>query len=224
MTQEDLAIIGKNSIDQVDLLSADDMITLEELIPELRHCIETRTLWRTTTEALYSVLNDLRFPTPDSKYHQSKLEQAVFFDQLVMLSFEYRRNLLDQEEIRKKMVDAESYDLKRLQIDLDETKYKLYIMRIEAKERLRELKMWKQIKEDILRINPEIDVDSKDTSQLKSLALRYCKELPSALRSKNAAESINIFGQCETMLRACETHGIDLGKIGSNAKKMLKRS
>jgi len=218
-----LVSIGKRSIDQVDLLSESDMNTLATLIPELRQGIETRTLWRTPTEALYSVLNDFHFPTTESKYHQAKLEQSVFFDQLVLLSFQYRRKLLELEEIKEKMQKVDERALRRLQIDLDQINYELYVMRIEGKERVRELKMWKEIKDGLLAQNAGMDIDSKDTAQLRALALRYCRELPSALKSKSAGESVNIIAQCVTLLRACEERHIDLGRDGFDARKMLQR-
>jgi len=222
LKENQLVAIGKRSIDQVDLLSEPDIDALAKLIPELRHGIETRTLWRTPTEASYSVLNDIHFPTPESKYHQAKLEQSVFFDQLVLLSFQYRRKLIELEEVEAKMSKADGLELRRLRIDHDQINYELYAMRLEGKERVRELKMWKEIKDELLVQNPGIDIDSKDAAQLRALALRYCRELPSALKSKSAGESVNIIAQCITLLRACEAHHIDLGREGVQARKMLR--
>jgi hypothetical protein len=42
-----------------------------------------------------SVLDDVHFPTPDAKYWQSVREQSVHFSELIRLSFDYRRLLVD---------------------------------------------------------------------------------------------------------------------------------
>ena len=59
-------------------------------MPEIEQAIQSHTIYRTTTEALFSVLNDVKFPTAASKYHQAKREQLVMFENLVGLSFDYR--------------------------------------------------------------------------------------------------------------------------------------
>ena len=47
------------------------------------------------TEVPVSVLNDIKFPTPAAKYWQAMREQNVMFQELVMLSYEYRKNLVE---------------------------------------------------------------------------------------------------------------------------------
>ena len=84
------------------VLNVTDAANLDRLAPELRQTWETAQVFRTRTEMEMSVLNDLHFPTPDSKYWQCVREQNVMFGELVGLSFEYRKNRVEQlKELRK---------------------------------------------------------------------------------------------------------------------------
>ena len=91
--QTALDIIGESTI-----LTAEDLNVIGELKEELVDNFMHAQVFRTRTEMEVSVLNDMNFPTPDSKYWQCQREQGVHFHELVMLSYEYRKNLV---EIRK---------------------------------------------------------------------------------------------------------------------------
>lgn len=212
---------GIASITQAEVLSADDVADLKNYMPELKQVFDTQTIWRTHTEAICSVLNDLKHPSRASKYHQAKLEQSVMFDNLITLSFDYREKLLDLQETEEKMKTAEGIELDRLEIQRERCIYSLDGMRRQAKQRLREVKMWSGIKKDLN--NGSFDIDNKDTDELLALALRYCAELPAALRSKESAGAVNIFAQAQTLLRECHKQGIfeKLGPAGPNAEKLL---
>ena len=79
--------------DSLDLvLEKIDLSLVRELQSELDDTWNKKQMFRTETEMRVSVLNDIKFPTSASKYWQAIREQAVMLENLVMLSFEYRRN------------------------------------------------------------------------------------------------------------------------------------
>jgi len=83
--------LGVTKIRDVSILEKDDMQSVSKLTKELQRVFEVHQLWRTETEIRYSVLNDVSFPTPASKYWQCVREQNVFWENLVQLSCSYQK-------------------------------------------------------------------------------------------------------------------------------------
>jgi hypothetical protein len=214
---------GLAQIRQSQVLESKDLQRLQELVPELMKAVATRTMFRTPTEARFSVLNDLKHPTPASKYHQAKLEQVVMFGNLMMLSFDYREALIDLAEAEEQIKSAQGFELERFKVKCDRLAYKLAWMRSEAKERLREIEMWSQIKAQ-LEDAASFDHDNKDTEELQGLAIRYLQELPAAMRAgKDIGGAVNIIAQAATMLAECERRQVPLPKnLVERSKRLLK--
>jgi hypothetical protein len=210
-------------IESSDVLDPEEMVRLENLASELKHAVATHTMYRTPTEALTSVLNHVKHPTPASKYHQAKLEQTVMFNNLMTLSFDYREALIDLAETEEQMKSASSFELERLKVKRDRLTYRLSWMRNEAKERLREIEMWSQIKTQ-LGAAASFDHDNKDADQLQALTLRYLQELPAAVRAgMDVGGAVNIIAQADTMLAECESRKIPLPKnLVERSKRLLK--
>lgn len=219
----DLSASGMAQIKQSLVLESEDLQRLQDLVPELKQAVATRTMFRTPTEARFSVLNDLKHPTPAAKYHQAKLEQVVMFGNLMTLSFEYREALIDLAEAEEMIKSAQGFELERLKVKRDRLTYKLAWMRAEAKERLREIEMWSRIKAQ-LESAASFDHDNKDTEELQGLAIRYMQELPAALRAgKDVGGAVNIIAQAATMLAECERRSIPLPqKLVERSKRLLK--
>lgn len=219
----DLSASGMAQIKQSLVLESEDLQRLQDLVPELKQAVATRTMFRTPTEARFSVLNDLKHPTPAAKYHQAKLEQVVMFGNLMTLSFDYREALIDLAEAEEKIKSAQGFELERLKVKRDRLTYKLTWMRSEAKERLREIEMWSRIKAQ-LESAASFDHDNKDTEELQGLAIRYMQELPAALRAgKDVGGAVNIIAQAATMLAECERRSIPLPpKLVERSKRLLK--
>ena len=89
------------NIEKTDILDKQDYKKLEELKDELQETFQKTQIFRTRTEMEVSVLNDLKFPTPASKYWQAVREQDVMFTQLVYLSFDYRETLIEIKQLQK---------------------------------------------------------------------------------------------------------------------------
>ena len=75
-----------------NMLDPQDVKDFKELTVELKDTWNKKQIFRTETEMRFSVLNDLRYPTKASKYWQCVREQNVYLEQIMRLSFEYRRN------------------------------------------------------------------------------------------------------------------------------------
>ncbi|MEI6105048.1 MAG: hypothetical protein WCP70_14010 [Methanothrix sp.] len=212
-----------NNIKDSFVLANEDLIVLQGLIPEIETAIQSHTIYRTTTEALFSILNDVKHPTPASKYHQAKREQLVMFENLVSLSFDYRAAQIDLEEVNFKIGSTEGFELRKQEVQRDRLQFKLMWMRKDGQERIRELKMWSQIKEDLAE-SDEFDINNKDTDELKALTLRYLWELPAACRAGNdVGGAVNIIAQARTMLAECEKRKIRLPQqLVERSKKLLR--
>lgn len=202
-----------------DLLTKQQSDELSSLIDEIKAGWDSQTIWRTWTEANCSVLNDLKFPTPAAKYHQAKKEQLVFFENLVELSFDFQEAQIDLEETDEKLRSADGFEKRRLEVKRQRLIFSIEGMKLQAKERIREIKMWSDIKNAL--DDGSFDVRNKDTDELIGLTIRYCRELPAAQNSKNAGEAVNIVGQAATLLAECKRRGINIGIEGKRAEAIL---
>ena len=176
------------------VLNADDAANLDRLAPELRQTWETAQVFHTRTEMEMSVLNDLHFPTPDSKYWQCVREQNVMFGEMVGLSFEYRKNRVEQlKELRK--IEGETDPLARElhQIELDRLRYIGANMERVAKDRMREIQHWHEIKAALL---PSVKhgVEDVDAHQRESLPIRAAREAALVNANTPPADARNLLG------------------------------
>jgi hypothetical protein len=136
-----------NVIDQSNLLKQEEIESILALKDELEETFEKSQVFRTRTEMEISVLNDLHFPTPASKYWQSVREQQVHFTELVELSYEYRKKVVEIKKLERQLETTEDeLDRELIQIEIDRGKFHLRQMEKVAKDRLREVKEWSDIK------------------------------------------------------------------------------
>jgi hypothetical protein len=73
------------------------------MVDELRDTWTKKQIFRTETEARFSVLQNNRYPTKASKYWQCVKEQSVHLENLMALSFDYRRNEAKIKWFKKKI-------------------------------------------------------------------------------------------------------------------------
>ncbi len=170
---------------------------LQTLMDGVRESIETAQIFRTRTEMEVSVLQDVKHPTPDSKYWQAVREQKVMYQELVRLSFDYEEKLIDLEETRVKMEAAKDFDLERLKIAEKRLIFLLDEMRQVAKDRVRELINWHDIKE---RLKPILKHGTGDVNrhQLESYSKRFERETAMLSEKSGMAERRNAIGLHET--------------------------
>ena len=188
---------GLEALENSGFLESADFAFLQEAKDELQDGWEKRQIWRTETEIRFSVLNDLDHPTKAAKYWQAIREQAVFFQELVKLSFEYQRLLIDLEETGEKMQTADGYELRRLDIDRQEMLYKKRNMEIAARDRVRELRLWSKIKAEL----DDGSFNNRDVNahQAESYRLRFAQQLPSTTDEREKAKILVRLNALERM-------------------------
>ena len=168
----DITVIRKSG-----LLSPDNVDTVKELSDSIEHGFEVRQRFRPRFLMETSVLNDMKHPTPDAKYWQSRVERDVHFRNLVMLSYDYREKQADMKileyEIACDMLNPAQVEKREIQIErMDAT---LLYMRKEAAERVREIQNWSEIME---ALEPELKYDPDDTEahMPEAFAIRFARE------------------------------------------------
>jgi len=192
-----------------DVLSKVDFHDLESMTDELQDTFLKSQVFRTRTEAEISVLNDVKFPTPASKYWQSVREQNVMFHELVMLSYEYRKNLV---EIRKLLrdLDEEKDPLEKelKEIEIEKLQFISKNQERVAKHRIREIKMWSEIKAREAGKMSEKELENVDNHQLISYTKRFVNQALIMKLDGSPSERNNLLGQLETGLRTCRKKGL----------------
>lgn len=194
-------------IESSQILKADDFLILSELKPELQDMFLNVQIFRTRTEMEASVLNDLKHPTPDSKYWQAIREQNVMFQELVMLSYEYRKNQVEIKILERKL-SLENDDLEKelLQIEVEKKRFIGINQERTAKDRIRELKEWHEIKES-LKPDMECGTDNVNTHQLVSYTLRWINQLSGLSENTSISERNNLLGQLDKGIKLCKQKG-----------------
>ena len=193
-------LIERESPHLNNILSVEDVNSFKVLTNELKDTWSKKQVFRTETEMRVAVIDDGRYPTKAAKYWQAVREQGVFFENLMSLSFDYRRNEVKLKQIQKKL-DKEEDELKRelLQIDLDEKVYAKANMELVAKDRMREIKLWSQIKKEL--DDGTFDNTNVNTHQKESLKqileIRYQNITPTTPHN----EKLDIISQLDTMNR-----------------------
>ena len=183
-----------------NLLEQNDLTDFKGMVDELRDTWSKKQMFRTETEARFSVLQDNRYPTKAAKYWQCVREQASYLDNLMTLSFDYRRNEAKIKWLKKKTEsEQDEYKLTKYQIDLDEAKFGKASMEKTAKHRMREIKMWSNLKGEF----NDGSFNDKDVNQhqLESYGMQYHEKAKSLNASSSEAEVFNIMGQLQSLQR-----------------------
>jgi hypothetical protein len=194
---------------KAQILTPQDFAKLTPLKEELRETFLKSQVFRTRTEMEVSVLNDIVFPTPSAKYWQAVREQNVMFNELVSLSYEYRKNIIEIKKL-KRSLEKEIDDLERelIQIQIEKQIFTLRNQEKIAKDRIRELAAWSEIKHrEAQKMAPEELVDV-DTHQLVSYTKRWIGQYAVMGEGASPSERRNIIGQLKSGLRVCREKGL----------------
>jgi len=197
-----------NIISQSQILTEEDLHKIRELQFELKDVFLNTQIFRTRTEMEVSVLNDLKFPTPDSKYWQAVREQNVMFQELVMLSYEYRKNIVEIKKLERDMVkEKDKLEKELLKIETEKKTFISLNQARTAKDRIRELMEWSEIKEKFI---PDIKYGLKNANdhQLVSYAKRFVGEYLAMKDKGSPSERANLIGQLEMALKICRQRGL----------------
>ena len=183
-----------------NLLTPEDLSSFKGMVDELRDTWTKKQMFRTETEARFSVLQDNRYPTKASKYWQCVREQSSYLDNLMALSFDYRRNDAKIKWLEKKIKkEQDEYKLTKYQIDLDECRFAKASMEKVAKHRMREIKMWSKLKKEF--DDGSFDTQDVNRHQLESYGLQYHEKAKTLNANSSEAEIFNIMGQLQSLQR-----------------------
>ena len=197
-------IIKKEEIHLNNLLEQGDLSAFKGMVDELRDTWTKKQMFRTETEARFSVLQDNRYPTKAAKYWQCVREQSSYLDNLMALSFDYRRNDAKIKWLESKIdKEEDEYKSTKYQIDLDEARFGKASMEKIAKHRMREIKMWSGLKKEF----NDGSFNDKDVNQhqLDSYHKMYAGKAKGITNNTSEAEVFNIVGQLRSLERIKQT-------------------
>ena len=185
------------------LLTKNDISVISELKNELVNTLTKTQMFRTRTEMEISVLNEVKHPTAASKYWQALREQGVMFNELIMLSFEYRKKIVEIKILLNE-IKHEHNDLEKelLQINIEKEQYILSSMERTAIARIKEIKHWSEIKERESKNISNINLDDVGNHQLISYTKRWIKQNIIMGSNGSPAERQNLMGQLRSGILA----------------------
>ena len=193
-------IIQKEETHLNNLLEPSDLSAFKNMVDELRDTWTKKQMFRTETEARFSVLQDNRYPTKAAKYWQCVREQSSYLDNLMTLSFDYRRNEAKIKWLEGKVQKEEDeYKATKYQIDLDEAKFGKASMEKVAKHRMREIKMWSKLKKEF----NDGSFNDKDVNQhqLESYGRQYAEKARQLTENSSDTDKFNVLGQLQSLQR-----------------------
>jgi len=197
-------LIEKETPNLTNLLSQEDVSVFKQMTEELRDTWHKKQMFRTETEARFSVLQDNRYPTRGAKYWQCVREQSSYLDNLMALSFDYRRNDAKIKYLEKKIaVEKDEYKLTKYEIDLDEAQFHKASMEKVARHRMREIKMWSKLKSEF----NDGSFNDKDVNehQLESYYRMYKNKAQNINQNSSESEVFNIVGQLSSLERIAKS-------------------
>ena len=198
-----LTVIEKEAPRMDQLLDSTQVTQFKSLIGELRDTWTKKQIFRTKTEMEISVLSDAKYPTNASKYWQCVREQNVFLENLMNLSFDYRKNdvELEQKQVELKK-EKDPLERKLIQIEIDQKTYGKANMQLVAKDRMREIAEWSKFKK--IYDDGSFDTKNVDTHQLESFSKLFKNKKNTLTPGSSQPEVFNVLGQLQTTERVVE--------------------
>ena len=215
-------LIEKEAPNLNNLLDPEEVKIFKGLTEELKDTWTKKQMFRTETEMQFSVLNDAKYPTKAAKYWQCVREQNVFLENLMNLSFDYRRAEVKIKRLQEKL-DKEEDPLKRelLQIDIDEKTYSKASMQLVARDRRREIKLWSKFKKKF--DDGSFDTKNVNTHQLNSYHLTMKNKAETLTSGSSQPEVFNVLGQLQSIERIKKDIQIE-NKKKENAKLEFEKN
>ena len=201
------------------LLDKSQASEFKKMVPELQDTWVKKQMFRTETEMRFSVLSDNKYGTNAAKYWQSVREQNTHFENLMGLSFEYRRNDVEIEKIQrdiKKEKDPLEKELE--QIKLEEKLYARANMELVAKARMKEISTWSKLKKEFH--DGKFDDRDVNTHQAESYMHQLEQKKLTLTQGTSQPEVFNVLGQLETLKRVRKSG--ELLPKGKNKKQIKK--
>jgi hypothetical protein len=184
------------------LLDKSEASEFKKMVPELQDTWFKKQMFRTETEMRFSVLSDNKYGTNAAKYWQSVREQNTHFENLMQLSFDYRKNDVEIEKLEHKIKEdpnIDPFEKKLAKIELEEKLYGRAGMELVAKARMKEISTWSKLKKEF----HDNTFDDKDvnTHQAESYTHRLEQQKLTLTPGSSQPEVFNVLGQLETLKR-----------------------
>ena len=184
------------------LLDKSEASEFKRMVPELQDTWVKKQMFRTETEMRFSVLSDNKYGSNAAKYWQSVREQNTHFENLMRLSFEYRRNDVEIEKLEHKIKgdpNLDKFEKKLAKIELEEKLYGRAGMELVAKARMKEISTWSKLKKEF----HDGTFDDKDvnTHQAESYMHQLEHRKATLTPGSSQPEVFNVLGQLETLKR-----------------------
>ena len=216
------ALIEKEAPNLNNLLDPEEVKIFKGLTEELKDTWTKKQMFRTETEMQFSVLNDAKYPTKAAKYWQCVREQNVFLENLMNLSFDYRRTEVKLKRLQEKLEkDEDPLKKELLQIDIDEKIYSKASMQLVARDRMREIKLWSKFKKKF--DDGSFDTKNVNTHQLNSYHLTMKNKAETLTQGSSQPEVFNVLGQLQSIERIKKDIQIE-NKKKENAKLEFEKN
>ena len=203
------------------LLDKSQASEFKKMVPELQDTWAKKQMFRTETEMRFSVLSDNKYGTKAAKYWQSVREQSTHFENLMQLSFDYRKNDVEIEKLEHKIIDPneDKFEKKLAKIDLEEKLFYRATMQLIAKGRMREISTWSKLKKEF----HDGSFDDQDVNAHQGESYMHNLEQKKATLNPGSSqpEVFNILGQLETLKRVRKSG--ELKYDGINRKTISKK-
>ena len=198
-----LTVIEKEAPNLNQLLDIKQVKEFNALVGELRDTWTKKQIFRTHTEMEVSVLSDAKYPTNAAKYWQCVREQNVFLENLMNLSFDYRKNDVELEQ-KEQELEKEKDPLKQklIKIEIDQKTYGKANMQLVARDRMREISEWSSFKK--IYNDGTFDTKNVDTHQLESFSKLFKNKKNTLTPGSSQPEVFNVLGQLQTTERVVE--------------------
>jgi len=202
------------------LLDKSQASEFKKMVPELQDTWVKKQMFRTETEMRFSVLSDNKYGSNAAKYWQSVREQNSHFENLMRLSFDYRKNDIEIEKLEHKIIDPneDKFEKKLAKIELEEKLYDRAGMELQAKARMREISTWSKLKKEFN--DGKFDDKDVNTHQAESYTHQLEQKRRTLTQGSSQPEVFNVLGQVETLKRVIKS-GELLPK--GQTKKQIKK-
>jgi len=205
-----------DSVKHLQVLKPEDTKFLQEHSKHLKQVVESTHMWR-TEEQKNQIINDFHFPTLHAKFHQAILEQKVQFDQTMYLAKDFELKKLEIEELEcdlEELDDSKRSEIqsKKIQIEIQFKQYELKQMEIAMNYRMKEIKGWQSIQEELLKkmrdqgLN-ESTIWSKDEGEFTSMFFSAINNLASLHTTTDSAERGNLIALATYVYKKAKESG-----------------
>ena len=202
------------------LLDKSQASEFKKMVPELQDTWVKKQMFRTETEMRFSVLSDNKHGNNASKYWQSVREQNTHFENLMRLSFDYRKNDVEIKKLQQKIKKEKDLLEKELkQIELEKKLYDRASMELVAKARMREISSWSKLKKEFN--DGKFDDRDVNTHQAEAYMHQLEQKKLTLTPGSSQPEVFNVLGQLETLKRVRKSG--ELKYDGADQKSISKK-